>query len=85
MVEWKRGGRECEDVRGPFLCVSRVRGLNHGTQLSIPERSPCLWHQATDCPNWGTPSTLPNTVSSSSAHSCAHPVLAPLRIVLPLQ
>ena len=62
--------------------MSGVRGLNYETQLLVPECSPYLWHQATDCPNWGIPSTLPNTVSSSSAHSCTHPILAPLHIVL---
>ena len=64
--------------------MSGVRCLNYGTQLSVLKRSSCPWHQATDYPNWGIPSTLPDTVSSSSAHSCAHPTLAPLHIVLPL-
>ena len=82
MVEKRRGNGEREDVLGPFLCVSGVRDLNYETQLSVPGRSPCPWHQATDCLNQGTPSTLPSIVSSSSAHSGAHPVLAPLRIVL---
>ena len=65
--------------------MSRVRGLNYGTQLLVPGRSPYPWHQATDCPNQGTPSILLDIVSSSSARGCAHPILAPLRIVLPLQ
>ena len=67
---------------GPFLCVSGVLGLDYGTQLSALGRCSYPWHQATDCLNQGIPSTLPNTVSSSSAHSCAHLTLVPLRIVL---
>ena len=81
MVEW-RGDRDWRGVRGPFLCVSCVQGLNCGTQLSIPGHSPCPWHQATDCPNRDIPSTLPNIVSSSSAHRYTHPVLTPLHIAL---
>ena len=76
------GNGEHEDVLGLFLCVSEVRSLNCETQLLVPECSPYLWHQATDCPNRDILSTLPNTASSSSAHSCAHPALAPLHIVL---
>ena len=64
--------------------MNGICSLNYGTQLLVPERSPYSWHQATDCPNRGIPSTLPNTVSSSSTHSCTHPTLAPLCIVLPL-
>ena len=81
MVELRRGKGGLEDVAGHFLCVSRVRDLNHETQLLVPERSPYPRHQATDCPNQGTPSILPNIASSSSAHDCTHPVLAPLHIV----
>ena len=62
--------------------MSRVCGLNYETQLSVLGRSPCPWHQATDCPNRGILSTLPNTASSSSARGCAHPILVLLRIVL---
>ena len=85
MVEWKRGDGGHGDVQGLFLCVSGVHSLNHGTQLLILGRSPCPWHRATDCLNWGIPSILPNTASSSSTHDCAHLVLAPLRIVLLLR
>ena len=77
-----RGDRYWRDVQWPFLYVSWVRDLNYGTQLSVPGCSPYPWHQATDCPNQGIPSTLPNIVVSSRAHKCAHPILAPLRIVL---
>ena len=81
---WRRGGEESGGVQGPFLCVSGVRCLNHGTQLSILGHFPYPGHQATDCLNRDIPSTLPNIVSSSSAHNCSHPVLAPLHIVLRL-
>ena len=83
MVAW-RGDESREDVQLSFLCVSWVRSSKHETQLLIPGCSPCLWCQPTDCPNQGIPSTLPNTVSSSSAHTDTHPVLAPLHIVLRL-
>ena len=82
MVEQRRGDGKSGGVQGPFLCVSGVRYLNYGTQLLILGRFPCPWHQATDCPNRDIPSTLPNTVSSSSACSCTQPILAPLHIVL---
>ena len=82
MIELRRGSEEHVDIQRPFLCVSGVLGLNYGTQLSILGHSPCPWHQATDCPDRGIPSTLPNTVSSSSAHGYVRLELAPLRIVL---
>ena len=59
-----------------------VRDSNYGTQLLVPGRSPCPWHQATDCLNRDIPSILPSTASFSSARSCARLVFAPLRIVL---
>ena len=62
--------------------MSGVRGLNYETQLLVPGHSPCPWHQATDCPNWGIPSIILNTASSSSTRGCAHPILVLLRIVL---
>ena len=62
--------------------MSGVRGLNYETQLLVPGCSPCSWHQATDCPNRGIPSILPNTASSFSARGCTHPILVLLRIVL---
>ena len=56
--------------------------MNCETQLSVLGRCPYPWHQATDCPNRDIPSILPDIASSSSARDCAHPTLAPLRIVL---
>ena len=64
-----------------FICELGL-GLNYRTQLLVPGHSPCPWHQATDCPNQGIPSILPDIVVFSSAHKCAHPSLAPLHIVL---
>ena len=85
MVERRGEGKEWGDVQGPFLCVSGVHGLNHGTQLLVLGHSPYPWHQATDCPNQGTLSILPSIASFSSARDCAHPTLAPLCIVLLLR
>ena len=82
MVEQRRGDGKSGGVQELFLSVSGVCGLNDGTQLLVPGRFPCSWHQATDCLNRGTLSTLPNTVSSSSARGCARLIFAPLRIVL---
>ena len=56
--------------------------MNYETQLLALGRCPYPWHQATDCPNQSITSTLLNIASFSSAHSCVHPVLAPLHIVL---
>ena len=81
MIE-KKGDGDRRYVQWPFLCVSWVRGLNHGTQLSIPGCSPCPWYQPTDCLNQGIPSILPDIVVFPSTHKCAHPILAPLHIVL---
>ena len=85
MVKRGKGDEEPEDVLGLLLYVSGVRGLNYGTQLLVPGRSPCPGHQATDCLSRDTPSTLLGIASSSSAHNGAHPALVPLRIVLRLR
>ena len=82
MVEQKREDGEDGDVQGPFLSVSGVRSLNDETQLSVPGRFPCPWHQATDYLNQGIPSILPNIASFFSARDCARPILVLLRIVL---
>ena len=61
--------------------MSWVQSLNYETQLLPLGCSPYPWHQPTDCPNLGIPSTLPDIVASSSAHGYVHLGLAPLCIV----